>query len=478
MRLSPLLLLVLCVQLTQGQLWRTIGHPVSSTEVQTLFGDSVSDKLLAGGTFKRIALEDDTTVGFGQASWNGVEWDSVAYRIQSSAAELVQQTYWFLRFQGNLYACGGFGFYTPSGDFNRGLARLNEGTARWEALECLNPSTSSLRTLVAKEPQDDLFLTGYEDAICGYPTSCVFRHDGSAFYPWVPFDQIPDDPGNYVGYVFDYQGFTYMTGSYRDPLGPGIATFMRFNGTTWEHVPGWNSQSPIKEISIHNDTLYLAGAFTIATGGPGNYVAYFDGATWNGMAGGMSLPIAPGSCAVTSLQWFHNKLYAGGVYTHASGQPMGGGIAWWDGTQWCGFPTIFNGEMDAVVKPTVADIAVWRDSLFITGSYRTAAGQTIKEVAQWLGGDASLNCGPSAVPDELTGSIRMLPNPATDNVTIVSGQGIIRRYRVLDMNGRQVAANTVNMQRFTMERNGLAAGSYFVELDMAGGTVVRKLMLD
>ena len=63
-------------------------------------------------------------------------------------------------------------------------------------------------------------------------------------------------------------------------------------------------------------------------------------------------------------------------------------------------------------------------------------------------------------------------------MTILSGQGIVSRYRVLDINGRQVAANTVNMHRFTIERNGLAAGTYFVELDMAGGTLVRKLLLD
>ncbi|MBK6830710.1 MAG: T9SS type A sorting domain-containing protein [Flavobacteriales bacterium] len=75
-------------------------------------------------------------------------------------------------------------------------------------------------------------------------------------------------------------------------------------------------------------------------------------------------------------------------------------------------------------------------------------------------------------------TVDVFPNPATDNVTILSGQGIVRRYRVLDINGRQVAANTVNMHRFTIERNGLAAGTYFVELDMAAGTVVRKLLLD
>ncbi|HRH38962.1 MAG TPA: T9SS type A sorting domain-containing protein, partial [Flavobacteriales bacterium] len=75
-------------------------------------------------------------------------------------------------------------------------------------------------------------------------------------------------------------------------------------------------------------------------------------------------------------------------------------------------------------------------------------------------------------------TVDVYPNPATDIVNILSGQGIVKRYRVLDMNGRVVLANTVNTQRFTIERSGLDAGTYFVELDMAFGKVVRKLMLD
>lgn len=80
--------------------------------------------------------------------------------------------------------------------------------------------------------------------------------------------------------------------------------------------------------------------------------------------------------------------------------------------------------------------------------------------------------------ENTTETVDVFPNPATDNFTILSGQGIVERYRVLDVHGRQVAASTVNMHRFTIERNGLAAGTYFVELDFGGRTVARKLMLD
>ena len=88
-------------------------------------------------------------------------------------------------------------------------------------------------------------------------------------------------------------------------------------------------------------------------------------------------------------------------------------------------------------------------------------------------------CSLVGIDEENTAaSVDVYPNPATDNVNILSGQGIVRRYRLFDVNGRQVAGNTVNMHRFTIERNGLEAGTYIVELDMDFGKVVRKLLLD
>lgn len=89
-------------------------------------------------------------------------------------------------------------------------------------------------------------------------------------------------------------------------------------------------------------------------------------------------------------------------------------------------------------------------------------------------------CSLVGIDDEenTAATVDVFPNPATDNVTIVSGQGMVRRYRVFDVNGRQVDANTVNTHRFTIGRNGLDAGTYFVELEMDHGKLVRKLMLD
>ncbi|HRN38583.1 MAG TPA: hypothetical protein PLL18_16870, partial [Flavobacteriales bacterium] len=140
--MKPLMLLaaVLWGTVANAQFWRAIGRGVigASNGVQTLYGDSASDRLLAGGTFLHILNEQDTILGFGQAAWNGSRWDSLATRIQSYGGEGAQQTFWFLRYQGLLYSCGGYLFLDGSGQVNDSFARLDENTMRWEPLECTN----------------------------------------------------------------------------------------------------------------------------------------------------------------------------------------------------------------------------------------------------------------------------------------------------------------------------------------------------
>jgi hypothetical protein len=378
-----------------AQFWKALGlGTIGPTEVQTLYGDSVSDKLLAGGTFLHIRNENDTVLAFGQAAWNGTRWDSLATRIQPyGGGEGAMQTFWFLRFQGRLYACGSFGFQQPGGEWTNNLARLDEQSELWEGLGCNIPSTSGILTLVPKVPDTTLYATGYQgydDEFCGYPASCVFRYDGSAFHIWEPFNQIPPDVDNYVGYVFDYQGVTYLTGSVRDPIGPGlIATFLRWNGSSWEHVPGWNTQSPIKEILIHNDTLYVAGTFRYDTGGPGNLIASFDGENWNDMGGGLGYPPVPMSGAALDLEWWHGDLLACGRFTKA-GNADCTGIAKWDGHQWCSFAGVLHDASG--IDARLEDMAIWRDSLYVCGGIASIDGVPVRQVAQWIGGDATGEC--------------------------------------------------------------------------------------
>ena len=89
-------------------------------------------------------------------------------------------------------------------------------------------------------------------------------------------------------------------------------------------------------------------------------------------------------------------------------------------------------------------------------------------------------CGTVGLNENATvaAGVEVFPNPAHDRVTFTSSNATITAYEVFDVNGRLVRAARVNTDRAEMDRQGLKAGAYTVQLHVAGGTVARKLMLD
>lgn len=95
----------------------------------------------------------------------------------------------------------------------------------------------------------------------------------------------------------------------------------------------------------------------------------------------------------------------------------------------------------------------------------------------------ALDLGPCSLvglpeSDPVNAGVELFPNPATTEVSITSAEADILGYELYDVNGRRVRAENVNARRFTLERNGLVAGAYFLQLTFDRGNVVRKVMLD
>ncbi len=80
--------------------------------------------------------------------------------------------------------------------------------------------------------------------------------------------------------------------------------------------------------------------------------------------------------------------------------------------------------------------------------------------------------------DPVNLGVELFPNPAAADLTVTSTEADILGFELYDVNGRRVRAENVNARRFTLERNGLPAGAYFLQLTFDQGNVVRKVMLD
>lgn len=463
-----------------AQYWRPLGGGThGATWINSLYCDTVFDRLLAGGSFESLYNTDgELLYALGQAAWDGNRWDTLAKRIQEDQGNVAGSTYWFSRFDGELYACGDWVFLNDDGVYNWSLARLNASAQQWEDLGCVNPIESGLLTLVPHRPSDKLYATGYYGSLCGYPEACVFQYVDGGFEPWPLWAQIPYDDDNYVGTVIEYRGKTYMSGAYRDPNSDGWSNFMRFNGTTWENVPGWNPHMGIKDIAIHNDTLYVAGAFRTSGGAPGNGIARFDGENWDDMGGGVLDETIPVSTVIRDMEWLNGELWVCGGFTSAGGVPAEC-LAKWNGRQWCTVAfdqTTVSGDDFGYLS----DMAVWRDSLYLCGGFGAINGEPIRHVAQWLGGDAVVACSPPVgLPEApLLSTLRLAPNPAAGTLRLSDVPTGAVQVRVSDALGRAVLHAPMGSGSF--EVAPLRPGAYIVHaLDaqgraLAAGRFVRE----
>src|SRR5262249_17863964 len=126
----------------------------------------------------------------------------------------------------------------------------------------------------------------------------------------------------------------------------------RWNGQEWSPVGGLGlGGGEVLALEVHDADgagpaparLYAGGAFTTADGQPGARLAAWDGAAWSAVGGGVS-----GS--VRALRSFDDgsgpALYVGGDVFTAGALPPNR-AARWAGGQWSALPPIGDGRVDA-----------------------------------------------------------------------------------------------------------------------------------
>lgn len=456
---------MVCTGIVHAQYWKPVGRGVvGSTNIQSLYADTVLDRLLVGGTFIQMANMADTVLCISMAQWDGVQFDSIATRVTDYSGSGTSQTHWFFRHQGELYANGGWGFYEVDSTIHRYYARLDTALDRWVGLGCEQPTISSIQQFVPKEPTDTLFATGFPEPHCGLVTSPVFRYDGSDFESWPPFAAIPSDPNNYVAWVFKFLSHTYVSGSFRDPFSPGWVSFMRYGPGGWEYVPGWGpQQGAIKEFNVRNDTLYLCGAFKKSQGAPGNLIAAFTGSNWLDFGDGLRFT-NPASAVALDMEWWNDELYVTGWIDMADSITAPAKIAKWNGQRWCTLP----GDLESA---NLIDMAIWRDTLYVVGGFDTADGQPARQIAQWIGGNTVFDCAaPVGIPERDAPVFSLHPNPATSSLTLSVPSGTTATTVLLtDPLGREVLRHPLRGTTTSLNVRTLAPGPYLaVLLDATG----------
>ncbi|MBS1914454.1 MAG: T9SS type A sorting domain-containing protein [Bacteroidetes bacterium] len=161
-----------------------------------------------------------------------------------------------------------------------------------------------------------------------------------------------------------YQGDLYLTGGFsRLNNIPGTNGLARWNGSSWEAVPGnrmANSSSflsstylsSIFPMTVYKGELFVAGIFFVIDSNDIHAgIVAFNGSTWRAIVDHSSTDFYKDSIMITSFAEWRGDLYVGGYFSRIGGTNAHG-LARWDGTTWS---TLGTRDMRAIAGLFVLD---------------------------------------------------------------------------------------------------------------------------
>jgi hypothetical protein len=181
-------------------------------------------------------------------------------------------------------------------------------------------------------------------------------------------------------------GDVFVGGDFTDFGGSGADYIARWNGSSWNTVGGATALNNTVYALAFGPTglLYVGGAFTNAGGNASaDGIATWDGASWGNLSTGTLLPVI--CLAVTPT----GTLYAGGQFTSIGGSTADN-IAYWNGSAWS------NLASDTAINNNVYALAIGLDGkLYVGGAFTNANGiADADHIASWDGSSwAALSTG-------------------------------------------------------------------------------------
>ena len=212
---------------------------------------------------------------------------------------------------------------------------------------------------------------------------------------WKPGFWIADlDDNALSSVVFDDRSgpSLYVGGHFRHSSGVEVNGVARWDGSTWTPLDGPSDVGTnfyVEALAVFDDgsgpTLYAGGGFTTAGGIEVNHIAKWDGSAWSALSG----PTGTGTQEwVGAMATFDDgsgpALYVGGWFTTAGGVAVNN-IAKWDGSNW----SALTGPSGTGTDDRVRDLVVYDDgdgpALYAGGLFTTAGGVAVNNIARWDG---------------------------------------------------------------------------------------------
>ncbi len=337
-----------------GNGWSTLGEGVASDGYSYITSIALSGTdLYVGGDFTRAGSSQASRV----AKWSGGTWSGLGSGVNAQVSAV---------------GVGPQGVYV-GGDFTSAGSAAVRYFARWSgtAWEAVGTFDGPVRSIEVG-PSGDLILGGEFSMVDGTNARGLVSRVGSA---WRPFGvSISNGVNGPVRAIALNTQYIYTGGEFSVAGGVRANNIAQWDGNVFSALgsdPASGLTGPVLAIAVRDSSVYVGGTFTSVGGLSTSGIARWTGHTWARVGGGFvgsvrALVFAP-----------NGDLYAGGDIAKAEGKDVHG-IAVWNGTTWEAVGGGVGGSF-----PVINAMAVAGDYLYVGGRFSTAGDQTAHRIARW-----------------------------------------------------------------------------------------------
>ncbi len=244
---------------------------------------------------------------------------------------------------------------------------------------------------------------------------------------------------------------------------------VRWDGQQWHSYGNglFGSTSRVFDFDFYQGELIMGGTFNQRDfpNDPGNYVARWDGTSWNNLANGTT--------GFVSDLFVHDSI----LYCHINGGQSSahkfGDIsipyfAGWNGRQWCATPFNFSFPPNSFGYINDTLYASFIVPSIIDG---VNVGLLASYSGDFLHGPNSIcsTLGLGDIENQIEAQpISVYPNPSSDLVNIaLKGGDEIRGLKLVDLKGRVLLSKSYiqNTETITLDISDLASGIYIIEIN-------------
>ena len=431
--------------------------------VDRIIPDPVHDKLIFSNKFIRYI---DNKYVRGIWSWNGVKWDSLSKGINGLDVQNTSANGTALcgiEYNGKLLVGG---IFQSMGRSKTTSLALWDGI-KWDSL----PNRAFRRNADVAvygflKANNLLYIHGCFDTIAGQKAQSLATYDGASFTPII----LPLDWNcNFITCMMRYKNEFYIGGNFGTSANTTNYDILKSSGSSWVNVGGGiqGSTSSISSMEVYNDELYVAGYFEKQSGNVGNVIMKWDGTNWHDVGWGDMIFNA----SVWKLLVHQNKLFAFGTFNYAADEKASK-VAVFDGSKWCMYADSLDG--------TIYSAAVYHDTLFIAGGFKTISGDTDKKlIAKLINVDNYTNCKSVGFTEiDADNGLLIYPNPVQDILTVELHNSEVSTSKITFYNvlGQKIADVDQPKSKNEIDISALFPGIYLLRVENRLGQRVYKVL--